>query len=233
MQPIALLAHLNDIDLAIDALRARAGEVAEALKEPAALREARAAASAADAELARCVAVQSERELAQEKTTSRLTQAQSHLYSGHVRNPKELEDAERDVAQLRRQHDQAEDALLAALIAAEAAAEAAAGRQAELTRLSAEWEAAQASLRGEQAQLTARLAAARAQQAAVRREASPALLHTYDTLRPRRGGRAVARLDGDTCNACLVAIPPLKLQAARDGDELVYCENCGRLLWAE
>jgi predicted nucleic acid-binding Zn-ribbon protein len=52
-------------------------------------------------------------------------------------------------------------------------------------------------------------------------------------FRPRRGGRAVAKLDGDECCACLVAASPFTLEAARFGDDLVYCSNCGRLLWGE
>jgi predicted nucleic acid-binding Zn-ribbon protein len=59
------------------------------------------------------------------------------------------------------------------------------------------------------------------------------ILHTYDALRPRRAGRAVARVDGDTCAVCLVTVSPSRLAAARDGDELAYCENCGRILWSE
>ncbi len=166
MPPVALLGQLNEIDLAIDALRARAAEIAEALKEPATLQAARAAAKAADAELARCRAVQSERESAQQKTAAKLTQAEGRLYGGKVRNPKELEDAEKDVAQLRRQHAQAEDALLEALIASEAAAETAAVAQRELARRLAERDATQVSLRAEHARLTERLAAERARQAA-------------------------------------------------------------------
>ena len=146
MPPVALLGQLNEIDLAIDALRARAAEIAEALKEPAALQAARTAAAAADAELARCKTIQSERESAQQKTAAKLTQAEGRLYGGKVRNPKELEDSEKDVAQLRRQHAQAEDALLEALIASEAAAEAVAGAQRELAQRSAEWNATQAEL---------------------------------------------------------------------------------------
>jgi predicted nucleic acid-binding Zn-ribbon protein len=233
MPPVALLGQLNEIDLAIDALRARASEIAEALKEPATLQAARAAAKAADAELARCRAVQSERESSQQKTAAKLTQAEGRLYGGKVRNPKELEDSEKDVAQLRRQHAQAEDALLEALIASEAAAEATAGAQRELAQRSAEWDAMQAGLRAEHARLTERLAADRTRQAAARRAVPADILHTYDTLRPRRAGRAVARLDGDTCAVCLVAVSPSRLAAARDGDELAYCENCGRILWSD
>jgi len=233
MPLVALLGQLNEIDLAIDALRGRAAEIAEALKEPATLQAARSAAAAADAELVRCRAVQSERESAQQKTATKLTQTEGRLYGGKVRNPKELEDSEKDVAQLRRQHAQAEDALLEALIASEAAAEAAAGAQSELARRSAEWDAMQTGLRAEHARLTERLAAERARQAAARRAVPAGILHTYDTLRPRRGGRAVARLDGNTCAVCLVAVSPSRLAAARDGEELAYCENCGRILWSE
>jgi len=233
MPPVALLGQLNEIDLAIDALRARASEIAEALKEPATLQAARAAAKAADAELARCRAVQSERESSQQKTAAKLSQAEGRLYGGKVRNPKELEDAEKDVAQLRRQHAQAEDALLEALIASEAAAETAAVAQRDLARRSAERDATQVSLRAEHARLTERLAAERTRQAAARRAVPANILHTYDTLRPRRAGRAVARLDGNTCAVCLVAVSPSRLAAARDGEALAYCENCGRILWSE
>jgi uncharacterized protein len=233
MPPVALLGQLNEIDLAIDALRARAAEITEAFREPAALQAARAAATAADTELTRCRGVQSEAELAQLRTAAKLTQAEGRLYGGKVRNPKELEDAEKDVAQLRRQHAQAEDALLEALIASETAAERATGAQRELAQRSGEWDAMQTDLRAEQARLAERLAAERARQAAARRALPAGILHTYDTLRPRRAGRAVARLDGNTCAVCLVTVSPSRLEAAREGQELAYCENCGRILWSE
>ncbi|MDQ1301687.1 MAG: putative zinc ribbon domain protein, partial [Chloroflexota bacterium] len=173
MRPVILLAQLNEIDLTIDALRARASEVAEALKEPAALVAARSRATGAAAELARCGTVQAEREQTQRSLAARLAQAQNRLYGGKVRNPKELEDAEKEVAQQRRQQTQAEDALLEALIALEAAAEACAAAQAELAQRTQEWTAAQADLRGEQARLTERLAAERVRLASVRRGVPP------------------------------------------------------------
>jgi len=233
MRPVVLLAQLNEIDLAIDALRAKTTEVAEALKEPAELVAARNRAAAAEAELARCRSIQAERDQIQRQVAARLAQAQSRLYDGKMRNPKELEDAEKDVAQQRRQQAQAEDALLEALIALEAATEAATLAQAELAQRTQDWTAAQADLRAEQARLAERLAAERARQASARRNVPPGPLHSYDALRPRRAGRAVARLDDDTCSVCLVAVSPGRIAAARDGDDLTYCENCGRILWGE
>ncbi|MCX6030196.1 MAG: hypothetical protein NT169_12990 [Chloroflexi bacterium] len=233
MQSVAQLAHLNDLDLALDALKARLAEIAEALKEPVALRETRRALAAAGAELAGCRARQAEAEQTEQRAADKLIQAEQRLYSGQVRNPKELEDAERDVQQLRRQRGQAEDALLESLLCAEAATEAHAEATRKLARLTAERAAAVAALRAEQAALGEKLVAASARQAAVRGTIPAQLLATYDALRPRKGGRAVAALDGDSCTVCQVAASPGKLAAARDGNELVYCGNCGRVLWAE
>lgn len=233
MRPIILLGQLNEIDLAVDALRARAAQIAEALQEPAALQAARAVAAEAEAEWMRWRAVQRERELVQQSALARLTQAQSRLYGGKVRNPKELTDVEKDVQQLGRQFSQAEDELLDALIALESADELRTRRQAELAQHSAAWENSRAGLLAEQAQTAESLAAERARLAAARRDVPPGPLRTYDALRPRRAGRTVARLDGDTCSVCLVAVSPGRIAAARDSDELTYCENCGRLLWAD
>ena len=119
------------------------------------------------------------------------------------------------------------------MICAETAMQAQAEQAALLERLTAEQGRKHAALRAEHAQIKAKLAAELVQQAAARQAVSAPLLTTYDSLRLRRGGRAVAKLDGEECSACLVAASPFSLEAARFGDELVYCSNCGRLLWGE
>ncbi len=233
MQSVGLLARLNELDLVADATKARLAEVADALKEPGSLRAARRSLAQAESELAACAAVQREREAAQAQAAEKLARAESRLYSGQVKIPKELADAERDAQQLHRQLSQAEDQLLDALIAAEAAAAACNARRETLKQLAAEWAATQAGLLAEQARLTARAPAEQARQAAARQAAPADLLALYDALRSRRGGRAVARLEGDICSACRVAASPGVAIAARDAEELVCCENCGRILWSE
>jgi uncharacterized protein len=233
MRAIVLLAQLNEVDLAVDAHKARLAEIAEAAREPVALVEARRNLARAESDLAHCRAVQTELEAAQKAVAGKLGRAEARLYGGEVRNPKELEDLQLDVAQLRRQLSQAEDNLLEALICVETATQAQTEQAALLERLTAEHIRKHAALRAEHAQIKAKLAAELTQQAAARQAVPAALLSTYDNLRPRRGGRAVAKLDGEECSACLVAASPFTLEAARFGDELVYCSNCGRLLWGE
>ncbi len=232
-RPVVLLARLNEADLALDAVKARLVEIAAALHEPAALVAARQAHVEAEAELARCRQAQRNLELTEADIDEKIKRSEQKLYSGQIRNSRELEDAERDLQQQRNQRAHLEEHLLEALLAAEAAARLHADRLAELTRLSTGWEETQAVLRRDQAQLKARLPALQARQAAARQAVPPHLFPLYDNLRPRKGGRAVAELDDDMCSACRVSVPASKFAAALEGDDLVYCGNCGRLVWAE
>jgi uncharacterized protein len=233
MRPVARLAELNAIDLVVDGLSARLAQIAEGLREPAALRAARTALTSAEATAAKCRAAQVSCEAAQSDAQTRLARTEQSLYSGKVQNPKELGGLERDQAQLRRQVAGCEDQLLEALLAVEAANVALVTCRQTLERLTAEWQTAQGKLRAERTRLAAQLLAEQSRQAAARQAAPAALLPLYDSLRARRGGRAVAEVQGQECAVCGVAVAPTKLEAALYGEELVYCDNCGRMLWGE
>ncbi len=232
-RPILLLARLNDLDLAVDATKTRLAEIAEALREPAALASARRSADGLQKEVDHLRSEQRSLEQNQAELEQKIKKMEKRLYSGEVTSPRELEDGQRDIAQHQHQKAAVEDRLLEIMVALESATAALEKAQADVSTLTTDWETRQASLRAEQAKLKARLPGELARQAAARQGIPAELLRTYDTLRPRRHGRAVAELDGDECSACLVAVPPSKLEAARFGDELVYCGNCGRLLWGE
>ncbi len=233
MRPLALLAELNTIDLALDALNARFAQINEALREPASLRAAAASLANAEGELKRWGEIQAQRETAQKSVVEKLAKTEGKLYGGKIKEARELSDLQRDQGQLRRQQAQAEDDLLEALLAVEAATTARDQAAAELAAQTNAWQATQVKLRAEQARLKAQLPGQQARQAAARQAVPPQFLSVYDSLRPRRGGRAVAEIDGEECSVCNVAISPNKLDAARYGDQLVYCDNCGRLLWGE
>ena len=232
-RPILLLARLNEADLALDATKARLAEIAEALREPQTLVAARATFAAARQEVDRLRAEQAEVERDQAKVEQEIKAIEGKLYSGKVGSPRELENGQKDLAQHQHQKARIDDQLLEIMVALESASAASEKAAAEVKRLAAEWETRQGTLRGEQARLKARLPGEQTRQAAARQSVPAQYLRAYDHLRPRHGGRAVAALDGDECSACLVQAPPSKLEAARYSDELVYCGNCGRLLWGE
>ncbi len=232
-RPVVLLARLNEADLALGATKARLTEIAEALREPAELTAARATQAAAEREVARLREEQAAAEGKQSEAEQQIKRIEQGLYGGKVKASRELENSQKDLAQHQKQKAAVEDRLLEIMVALDTANAELGKAQAQVTKLAADWAARQVNLRAEQTRLRARLPGEQAKQAAARQAVPPQFLRTYDHLRPRHGGRAVAELDGDECSACLVQAPPSHLEAALYGEELVYCPNCGRLLWGE
>ena len=58
------------------------------------------------------------------------------------------------------------------------------------------------------------------------------LLGTYERLRARLSGVAVARLIGGRCDGCHLTLPAVELDRIRheSAGTLEYCEQCGRIL---
>ena len=62
----------------------------------------------------------------------------------------------------------------------------------------------------------------------------PELVRVYETLSRKKGGLALSPIKGDFCSACHMRIRPQMLNEVKVREELIYCENCGRLLyWVE
>ena len=55
----------------------------------------------------------------------------------------------------------------------------------------------------------------------------------YERLRRGKKGRAVSRLEDGVCTACGVAPSASRAQSVRQGNELIRCGNCDRILYAE
>ncbi len=58
---------------------------------------------------------------------------------------------------------------------------------------------------------------------------SPEAFRQYERLRERKGGIAIAQLQGSMCGACRMTIPLNQIQKARLG--MLLCDNCGRILY--
>ncbi|MBI3979148.1 MAG: hypothetical protein HY331_13265 [Chloroflexi bacterium] len=154
------------------------------------------------------------------------------LYSGRVRNPKELNDLHREIEGLKVHKRQLEDAELDLMVQLEDVQQARQAAAGELARVEADWRAEQERLTAEREALlreTAQLQARR-EQALLR--VFPADLHQYEHLRPRKGGRAVARVERSLCGACRIALSSSEFQRVRSASTPMTCTSCGRILYA-
>jgi predicted nucleic acid-binding Zn-ribbon protein len=164
--------------------------------------------------------------------TERANQAEKQLYSGAVSNPRELQALQDDVASIRRRIGQLEDEELEILELSEPVDADLASLGAERDRLAAEHDRVSAALATSEADISAELTAVRAERDELAADVPAELWPEYDSLRSQLGGVAIARLVGTTCQGCHLGLAAVEVDRIRKlgVDEIVHCEECGRIL---
>ena len=229
MSQARVLYDLQQIDTEIRTKKQRLGEVLRLQKEPPALVAAREAAAAADAELHRWRARHQDLTLEIASVADKAKRSEERLYSGVVKNPKELNDLQHEVEALGRRRATLEDEELQVMMAVDERQTTSGQAAAEVARLAGEFDASVATLKVEQQSLgvhLSKLIEKRGRQAAL---AQPALLKSYDKLIQEKRGLAVAGLRGSKCQGCQMTISGTTIRAAAEG-KIVRCDSCDRIL---
>jgi predicted nucleic acid-binding Zn-ribbon protein len=162
---------------------------------------------------------------------AKLQANQDRLYSGRVRNPKELSGLHEEAGALRRRRSELEDEQLEVMIAIEGQEAELAERMARLRQIEANWREDQAALRAEKEALELRLAELEKRRIELRSRISQPDLALYDDLRDQFDGVAVAPLKRGICQVCGVDVPTGMAQAVERGEGMYYCPVCNRLLY--
>src|SRR5205807_9233000 len=106
----------------------------------------------------------------------------------------------------------------------------------EVARLQRELASARASAEAEAPGLRSRLEQAREQLADLERERDEVWAEVpaahQAAARRQRVRPPVVEVVGGQCSACHVQVTSKQMQQLRRGDEIVSCENCGRILVA-
>ncbi len=226
----AELHSLQETDLALDRAQARLAEIEMGLGESEEVAAARGLVEEKRSRVSELRSRQSDEEWAVDEPRTKATGVEKKLYGGSVRNPKELEDLQADLASLQGQVRKREDVLLATLVEMEEAQGELRAAEAELAAVEGAWRAGQEALETEKAGLepeVERLHEMRKKQA---NGMDQAALGLYGLLRERRAGQAVAGVERGMCQGCRITLPMSLLQKARTGVGLVQCVSCERIL---
>jgi predicted nucleic acid-binding Zn-ribbon protein len=168
-----------------------------------------------------------ESDRAREDHRSRLRSREKELMSGRIRNPTELLQMSEEVKHMKARFVEEEDAELQLMEDVEIADDT-------MSAATAELEAARARAAAEAPALRAELEAFRSELAEVESAKEqiwaevPAAARTAYTR--QRVQPAVALVANNQCTACRVTVTSRGMQMLRQGDEIVHCENCGRIL---
>jgi uncharacterized protein len=158
---------------------------------------------------------------------SRLRTREKELMSGRIRNPTELLQMSEEVKHMKERFAEEEDAEMKLMEDADAADEAVRNATADLERARRQSASEEPGLKKELKKWSAELAQAESERDALWEQVPRAAQAAYSRMRVQPG---VAQVINGQCSACHVTVTSSGMQKLRAGDELVHCENCGRIL---
>ena len=216
--------NLSASELSLAQDRAQVGE-------SAALKQARANLKQVNEDLASIRAEQKDTEYAIADLSAKMAVANESLYSGRLKNPKELQNLQRELMSLQAQRDPLEEKSLTLMERAEQTEELERCRQTEFAAAEVQWQTEQAALSEKIALAEKALGALKVQCVAARSQITSVDIASYDQLRKTHGW-AIARMEQGICGYCRLGMSTAALQRVRGG-QMVYCSSCGRLLFCE
>ena len=232
MSRAASLLQLQGIDLEIDVKQNRLKAIEVALGEDPTVKKAQHDLLEAQAQTHTARVVVQGLEHENQSLAQKIADVDGRMYGGKVSNPKELQDLQNDVAFLQRRREALEEKQFEALLTTEAAEVLQRDVQQRLERAESAAAEAHGSLREEREQLRVDLARLQVNRDQAAAPISAADLEIYTRLRQSKKGRAVSELDEGACTACGVAPSSSRIQDARQGNDLILCGSCGRILCA-
>jgi predicted nucleic acid-binding Zn-ribbon protein len=225
------LFRLQKLDTSIDKIKRRLIEIDKTLSDDRRVKQAEKKLEKAQAETKeiRINLHQLEAKVEAQKIKRKTDQAA--LFSGKIKNPKELQDLQMETEALARYITQLEDELLEVMIAHEAADTT--EKHAEKALISARSKAIEgnAALLGEKKVLEEDLDRFSREKEAVLGAISASHLRQYNQLRKTKRGIAVAGVLDGCCNICGQQLTPSELQSIRASSSMIYCPSCGRILY--
>ena len=158
---------------------------------------------------------------------TRLRTRERELMSGRIRNPTELMQLNEEVQHLKTSFAEEEEAELRLMEEGELAEQAVVEASSRLQDARSRSAADEPALRRELESLQSEFATVTADSAAAWSDIPAPFQAAFLRIRAHP---AVAEVDRNQCLVCRVTVTSSGMQVLRKGEEVVYCDNCGRIL---
>ena len=227
------LYRLQKLDTRIDQINSRLKEIDQKLSDDRRVRRAAKKLQKVEAEATEIrIKLHQIMDKVEAQRIKRKTN-QATLFSGRIKNPKELQDLQMEAEAIKRYIAQLEDEQLEAMIENEAAEKAQEQAQKELKQAKGTAVEENAALLGEQKRLEEELERLVREKEAVLSAVQPQALKLYHQLRKTKRGTAVTAVAEGGCSICGQSLTPADQQSIRASNKLIFCPNCGRILFEE
>lgn len=225
-----LLYDLQEADLGLDKYLFSIKEVDTRLKDDATLIAARTYEMGRNQETQRIVNRLREEELETDGLNTKIAALDKRLYSGIVKQPRELEDLEVELKSLKVHSTRLEERTLASMMELEEARAELQQAKGTLDEVEQEWLTRKSDLATRRESLLGDLSSLRNRRDELSKGIEKSYLSIYDRIRSSHRGQAVAKVERNTCHGCRITLPTREVQRARTSNDLVFCGSCGRIL---
>jgi len=229
MSVVKELYQLQEVELEIESDEQALAQIASQLGESQAVVRTRTKLELKQQQLEELGRQQHSAEWEIEDLVNKLATAEEKLYSGRIKDPKELTNLQHEVDGLRVRRNQLEDKALEIMDQVELSTASVTTLSNELKTLEAEWHSQQQQLSTNMEQLKTTLSDLKHKRQLLSVKVDPQAIEFYQELKKQKG-RAVAKVEQGICRGCRILLPTTELQRARS-DSLVQCSSCGRILF--
>ncbi len=230
MSEVAALYRLQALELDIIERAKRIKAINAQLEDVEALREAEAENEERQAALEAAEARVRDMELEIASAVDKRQSAETRLYSGEATHPKELQDMQMEVEALTRRKSVLDDELLKLNTERDDIRSKAEDAAARCSQAREEHERDSKALLDEKATLKDSVNQLLAQRKASVATIPEQAFQTYNSMRAAKSNRPVAVLKDRACTICGIEQNYIVITAISRGDDLVNCQNCGRIL---
>lgn len=222
-------------DTALDRLRRRREQLPQRAElDELAVRggELEAEIAALSSQIAEVEALEGRLDHEAQAVAERAGDVERTLYSGTIASPRELQDLQADLDQLKNQQRHLEDRELEAMERREGMEALGAELKDRGASLAADQAAVSAALAGTEAEIDAEVKQERESRDELAAGVDGALLADYEARRARNRGIGIARLVGGSCAACGLAVSAVEADRIRRADPGTVCspEECECIL---
>lgn len=233
MSQITFLYQLQNIDSEIDRINKRIDTINNIISADEEIQDASSRLELSHKRHAEQMKILQKIEAEVSKNKTKMKQSEDRLYSGVVKNPKELQDLQTEIKSIRNRISDLEDEQLEIMLILEEIEAEVKHRNAIYTNLVEEKTVSNTKLINEKKELENALQKQLTQRTPALNQIESEALQKYEHLRKIRSGVAVAILLNDnTCSACGTSLTSSDAQKVRAHDADYFCSSCKRFLFS-
>ncbi|MBT3322817.1 MAG: hypothetical protein HN392_11090 [Anaerolineae bacterium] len=227
------LFRLQEIDSQIDKAQRRLDEIQKILDDNRELKRAKAYFKKCETEhdISQKILRKTEDEV--KKQRIKIEQTEAMLYSGNIKNPKEVQDLQNKSQSLKRYLSKLEDDQLEAMVAHDEEKEILQNSQTDLDKLKAKLIQENSRLAGEKSGLNKEKEGLQKDRAVALPAVDVERLELYNKLRKQKRGVAVTVINDGGCSSCGSTLTLDIQQKARSATNATYCPSCQRILYGK